>query len=207
MILTRPEGRNERLAQSLRSVGLEVGIAPLIEIEPIESGSIDVGGYSWVIVTSATAARLLRERMRGTPRRVAAIGRATAEAWGARTDLIPSVATQEGLIAELPRPSGRVLFAGAENARRLLVETLDADFVALYRTKERRPSEPLRGDLVVLASPSAARAFAALELQIPAVTIGPETSMAAEDAGIRVIREAATQSTAGLVDAVLRATR
>ncbi len=31
--------------------------------------------------------------------------------------------------------------------------------------------------------------------------------MAAEDAGIRVIREAATQSTAGLVDAVLRATR
>ena len=35
-------------------------------------------------------------------------------------DLVPAVSTQEGLLAELPRPAGRVLFAAAEGARRLL---------------------------------------------------------------------------------------
>ena len=69
-----------------------------------------------MIVTSVNGARELRRRMTGTPERVAAIGRATAEAFGG-ADLVPAVSTQEGLLAELPRPAGRVLFAGAEGAR------------------------------------------------------------------------------------------
>ena len=52
------------------------------------------------------------------------------------------VSTQEGLLAEFPRPAGRVLFAGAEGARRLLVNELEADFVALYRTRELTPESP-----------------------------------------------------------------
>ena len=71
--------------------------------------------------------------MRGRPRRTAAIGAATAAALGG-ADLVPRVSTQESLLDELPRPAGRVLFAGAEGARRLLVDELGADFVALYRT-------------------------------------------------------------------------
>ena len=59
--------------------------------------------------------------MRGRPRHVAAIGRATAEALGG-ADLVPAVSTQEGLLEALPRPAGRVLFAGAEDARPLLAE-------------------------------------------------------------------------------------
>ena len=34
----------------------------------------------------------------------------------------------------MPAAPGRVLFAGAEGARRLLPEALDADVVVLYRT-------------------------------------------------------------------------
>ena len=98
-------------------------------------------------------------RASGPLPRVAAIGRATAEALGG-ADLVPRVSTQEGLLAELPRPAGKVLFAAAEGARRLLVDQLDADFVALYRTRELVPDATPHGDLVVLASPSAARAFA-----------------------------------------------
>ena len=64
------------------------------------------------IVTSVNGARELRRRMTGTPAHVAAIGRATAEAFGG-ADLVPAVSTQEGLLAELPRPAGRVLFAGS----------------------------------------------------------------------------------------------
>ena len=61
--------------------------------------------------------------------RVAAIGPATADVLGG-ADLVPSVATQEGLLAELPRPAGRVLFAAAEGARTLLPDELGADVVA-----------------------------------------------------------------------------
>ena len=116
------------------------------------------------------------------------------------------VSTQEGLLAELPRPAGRVLFAGAEDARRLLIEELDADFVPLYRTRAVRPTQPLEGDLVVLASASAARAYAQLGVSIPAVSIGPETTAAAEAAGVRIVREATTHDLDGLIEAVISAT-
>jgi uroporphyrinogen-III synthase len=98
-----------------------------------------------------------------------------------------------------------VLFAGAEDARRLLVDELGADFVALYRTRTIRPEQPLRGDLVVLASASAARAYAELGLPIPTVSIGPETTAAAEKAGVEVRAEARTHDLEGLVEAVLAA--
>jgi len=178
----------------------------LIELEPIETGPIDLVPYDWVVVTSITGARELRRRAEGEPVRMAAIGRATARAWGGRVDLVPAVSTQEGLLAELPRPAGRVLFAGAEDARRLLVDELGADFVALYRTRTIRPQQPLQGDLVALASASAARAYAELGLAIPAVSIGPETTRAAEEGGIEVRAEALTHDLDGLVEAVLAAT-
>jgi uroporphyrinogen-III synthase len=184
-----------------------VVVEPLVALEPLGDEPIDVEGYDWVVVTSVTGAREVRRRMVGRPRRVAAIGRATAEAFGGPVDLVPSVSTQEGLLAELPRPAGRVLFAGAEAARRLLVEELDADFVPLYSTRLLRPEPAPTGDVVVLASASAARALAALDLDLPAVTIGPETSRAAAEAGIRVLGEARTHDLDGLAAAVIAAAR
>jgi uroporphyrinogen-III synthase len=206
IILTRPKGQNAKLARRLEALQHEVVCRPLIRIEPLGEEPVDVAGYDWVIVTSPNGARELRRRMRGRPQRVAAIGRATADAFG-RADLVSRVSTQEGLLAELPRPSGRVLLAAAEGARRLLIDELAADFVPLYRTVELVPDEPLHGDLVVLASASAARAYGALDLSIPAVTIGPETTAAAEEGGVRVIREAKTHDLDGLVGAVISASR
>jgi len=190
----------------LESLGFDVILAPLLELEPIETGPIDLRPYDWLVLTSITGAKELRRRAVGEPRRVAAIGKATAEAWGGEIDLVPTVSTQEGLLAELPRPAGRVLFAGAEDARRLLSDQLGADFVPLYRTRAVRPERPLEGDLVVLASASAARAYAALEVSIPTVSIGPETTAAAKASGVRVAGEARTHDLDGLVEAVLSAT-
>jgi uroporphyrinogen-III synthase len=205
VLLTRPEGRNEELADALRAAGHEVLCVPLIALEPLGDEPIELDGYDWVVVTSAMGARELRRRGRGTPMRLAAVGRATADALGG-ADLVPETSSQEGLLAELPRPAGRVLFAGAEGARRLLVDELGADFVPLYRTHELAAELP-PVDLVVLASPSAARAYAALGGRGPAVSIGPETSGAARAAGIGVAEEAAAQDLAGLVDAVDAASR
>jgi uroporphyrinogen-III synthase len=201
ILLTRPEGRNEQLARALRAQGHEVVCEPLIAIVPTADEPIELDDYDWLIVTSVTGAEEARRRARGRARRVAAIGRATAAAFGG-ADLVPRVSTQEGLLAELPRPAGRVLFAGAEGARRLLVEELAADFVSLYRTRELTPEQLPDADVVVLASPSAARAFAALGGETAVVSIGPETTKAAENHGIRVIREAATHDVDGLLEAL-----
>jgi uroporphyrinogen-III synthase len=206
ILLTRPEGRNEELAARLRSEGHEVAVVPLIAVEPLGDGPIHLDGYDWLVVTSAAGAREVRRRGRGNAGRVAAIGAATAAALGG-ADLVPAVSTQEGLLAELPRPAGRVLFAGAEGARRLLVDELGADFVATYRTRELRPERPIDAELAVLASPSAARALAGRGTGIPVVSIGPETTRAAREAGLRVVAEASTHDLDGLVAAVLRATR
>ena len=205
--MTRPEGQSRELAVRLEELGHEVVLCPLVRIEPLGDEPVDVTGYDWVIVTSANGADELARRLRGRPVRIAAVGPVTAAALGRHgleVDLVPSTSTQEGLLAELPRPAGRVLVAAAEGARRLLVDELDADFVPLYRTVELRPDESPAGDLVVLASGSAARAFAALGVDLPAVTIGPQTTATAHECGIRVAAEAETHDLDGLVRAVAR---
>jgi uroporphyrinogen-III synthase len=171
----------------------------VVEIEVVETGPIDLDVYDWLVLTSATGARELRRRAVGRPGRVAAVGRATADAWG-EVDLVPAVSTQEGLLAELPRSAGRVLFAGAEGARPLLADELGADVVVLYRAVP--VAVEVEGDLAVVASPSAARALAATNRAIPVVSIGPETTAAALAAGLRVSAEAETPDVEGLVAAV-----
>ena len=208
VIVTRTREQLEPLASRLEALGHEVVRCPLIELEPVGPAEIDVAGYDWVVVTSAFGAHELLRRARGELPRVAAIGPGTAAALregGVEPAFVPRVSTQEGLAAELPDPEGRILFAGAERARRHLVEALGAQFVPLYRTHGLSPEPPPEGDLVVLASASAAEAFGALGLELPAVSIGPETSRAARAAGVRVVEEAETHDLDGLVAAVARA--
>jgi uroporphyrinogen-III synthase len=208
VVVTRASGTADPLAQRLEALGFEVVLCPLIELEQAGPEEVDVAGYDWVVVTSRPGAEELARRARGELPQVAAIGPGTAAALrdrGIEPALVAAVSTQEGLVAELPEPPGRVLFAGAEDARPHLVDALGADKVVLYRTRELRPAEPPRGDLVVLASASAARAFAALGEATPAVSIGPETTREARAHGIEVIEEAETHDLDGLVAAVDRA--
>ncbi|HKY25560.1 MAG TPA: uroporphyrinogen-III synthase [Gaiella sp.] len=201
IVVTRPAGQETDLVERLREAGHEVVHVPLVTIEPLGDGPIDVTAYDWVVLTSANGARELRRRMRGTPAKVAAIGRATAEAFGG-ADVIAATSTQEGLLAALPESPGRVLFAAAEGARRVLPDGIGADFVTLYRTVELEPPDLPRADLVVLMSPSAARALARVTRDMPAVSIGPETTRAALDAGLEVAAEAASSDLDGVVAAV-----
>jgi uroporphyrinogen-III synthase len=202
VIVTRPQAQAEPLLNALRAEGFEPIACPVIATETIDDGPIDATGYDWVIVTSANGAAELGARHTGVLPRVAAVGELTAaalEAHGIAVEFVPTQASQEGLLAELPRPVGRALLVGAERARRLLVEELPADFRAVYRTVELAPAPP-EADLVLLASPSAATAWAKLGSTLPAITIGPQTTAAALDAGLTVSAEADTQSVAGLVD-------
>jgi uroporphyrinogen-III synthase len=205
VLVTRARPDAGRLVSLLEARGLEVVVCPLIRIEPLDGPPIDTSAYDWVVVTSRNGARELASRWTGELRRVAAIGPGTADELrlhAIEPVLVPLVSTQEGLLAQLPRPAGRVLFAGAEDARRLLVEELEADFVALYRTVPELPDVAPEADLAVLASGSAARVFAQLGLSIPAVVMGPQTAAAAREAGVRVLAEAPAQTLASLAETV-----
>lgn len=202
VIVTRSRQQARPLVAALRARGFEPVLCPLIETEPIGDGPIEVQGYDWIIVTSANGAAELGRRHTGRLPRVAAVGDATAAALaecGIGVDFVPSEASQEGLLAEFPQPVGRALFVGAESARTLLAERLPADFRAVYRTTELTPEIPT-GELVLLASASAARAWARLGSPLPVISIGPQTTAAARAGGLDVVAEAKTRDADGLVD-------
>jgi uroporphyrinogen-III synthase len=203
VIVTRPRAQAQPLVDRLEALGHEVVECPLIEIERTSDEPIDAAGYVWLIDTSPNGAEELLRRDRNLPK-LAAVGPGTAEvlrAGGVEPDFVPRVSSQDGLLAEFPRPEGRVLFAAAEGARRRPIEELGADFVPLYRTRLLAPEAP-DGDVVVLASGSAARAYAAVGGMAPAVTIGPETSRVAAAVGLSVAAEADSHDLEGLVAAV-----
>jgi len=204
VVVTRPRAQAGPLVARLQAEGHDVIECPLIEIEPTDD-PVDVEGYDWVIVTSPNGASELAKRATGQLPRVAAVGPGTAETLrelGIEPAFVPSVFSQDGLLAEFPLPAGRVLFAGAAGSRRGPIDELGADFVPLYTTRLVRPDEPPEGDVVVLASGSAARSFAALGIDIPAVSIGPQTTQVAQSLGLRVVAEAQTHDLDGIVAAV-----
>lgn len=204
VVVTRPRAQAGPLVERLEQAGHEVVECALIEIEPTDD-PVDVEGYDWVIVTSPNGAAELVRRASGPLPRVAAVGPGTAELLhelGVEPAFVPRVSSQDGLLVEFPRPAGRVLFAAAEGSRRGPIDELGADFVSLYATRLIRPDEPPEGDLVVVASGSAAKSFAALGVDIPVVSIGPQTTRVAESLGLRVAAEAETHDLDGLVAAV-----
>jgi len=202
-IVTRPRAQAGPLVAALEELGAEVVECPLIEIERTSDEPVDAAGYDWLIVTSPNGADEIARRGRNLPR-VAAVGPGTAEtlrAHGIEPAFVATESSQDGLLREFPQPAGRVLFAAAEGARRGPIDALGADFVPLYRTRLLKPDPPA-GDVVVLASGSAARAYAGIGGSAPAVTIGPETSRVARTVGLEVVAEARTHDLAGLVAAV-----
>jgi uroporphyrinogen-III synthase len=203
VIVTRSRLQAGPLVARLEARGHDVVECPLIEIVRTSDDPIDANGYEWVIVTSPNGADEIARRGRNLPK-LAAVGPGTAERLrehGLEPAFVPRVSSQHGLLSEFPRSAGRVLFAAAENSRRGPIDELGADFVPLYSTRLLE-TEPPEGDVVVVASGSAARAYAAVGGAAPAVSIGPETTRVARSVGLMVIGEAETHDLDGLVAAV-----
>ncbi|WFR68638.1 uroporphyrinogen-III synthase [Curtobacterium flaccumfaciens] len=101
-------------------------------------------GYGWLVVTSATAVRVVAGRVPCLPSdvRVACVGEATARAArdaGWRVDVVPADASAAGLVGALPADADRVLYPRSEIAASTLVDGLrargiDVDDVVAYRT-------------------------------------------------------------------------
>ena len=189
VIVTRPRAQAQPLVGRLEALGLDVVECPLIEIVRTSDEPIDCAGYAWAIVTSPNGADEVARRARNLPK-VAAVGPGTAETLrrhGIEPAFVATVSTAEMMVAEFPRPEGRVIFLAAENSRRGPIDALGADFVPLYGTVLLEPEPP----------PTQAYARAA-----PAVSIGPETTKVARSVGLEVAVEATTHDLDGLVAAV-----
>ena len=203
VIVTRPRAQAQPLVARLEERGYDVVECPLIEIVRTSDEPIDCAGYEWAIVTSPNGADEVARRGRNLPK-VAAVGPGTAETLrghGIEPAFVPHVSSVDGLLDEFPRPEGKIVYLAAENARRRPIEALGADYVPLYGTVLLQP-EPPEGDVVVLASGSAARAYAWTGGKAPAVSIGPETTRVARSVGLDVAVEAESHDLDGLVAAV-----
>ena len=203
VLVTRPTVRPTSCSPGWASAVHDVVHCPLIEMEPIGDEPIDVAGYDWVIVTSANGARSSSAGRAGRshrlPRSVVPPPRRSAAPTSCRASR-----RQEGLLAELPRPAGRVLFAGAEGARRLLVDELGADFVALYRTRELHPRAARRATSSCSRHRRRRARFAAARSPISRRLDRAGDDAAAREPGSEVVAEAETHDLDGLVAAVGR---
>jgi len=200
VLLTRPQGQGEGIAEAVLALGGRCLHLPVIRIgppaswEPLDKALRSPEPFAWTVFTSVNGVRGYVERLRameaaGRPRprpaaRIAAIGAATARALaeaGLACDLLPERSDSEGMLdALLPAMGeGEVLLVRAERGRDVLPRGLAAaghrvTEVAAYATQ---PVERL--------DPDAARALSETDIDWVTVTSGAVAEAAARLFGER----------------------
>jgi uroporphyrinogen III methyltransferase/synthase len=209
-----------------------IRIESRVDSGAVREAVASLGDYALVCIASPNGARLLWEAMRAAGKdarslagaAIAAIGPGTARALaevGIEADVVPERFVAEGLteaLESLDLEGKRVLVARAAEARDVLPEYLErrdaeVDVVPLYETVREQP-DPAQVDaaqsadyVTFTSSSTVTNLVEALGERFPAaarvVSIGPVTSGAARDAGLRVDVEAERHDVDGLVAALL----
>lgn len=167
IIITRPEGQGDALAQQLRALGYEPVAVPAIAIEPpasfdaLDRAIRDLPRFDWALFTSRNGVEALFDRRAVVapaaplPGRLAAIGPGTADALAARGypgAWVPSRFLSVAVADEMPAEAGqRVLRVRAAAAselptRRLRARGIEVVDVVAYRTVEAPPGSRARLD-------------------------------------------------------------
>lgn len=229
IVVTRAAEQGERLVTSLRSLGAEVVELPLIQVVDAADGGADLASalaepsrYDWLVVTSPNGAARVAATLgarRPAHVRIAAVGEATSGALGSTgpADVVAERAIAEGLLDALT-PSGpaRALVVQGDRARSTIVDGLrqrgwTVRQVVAYRTVAAEPpaerlTAALTADAITFASGSTVESFVAAagtDRHPPVVvSIGPETTAAAERVGLPVTTTADPHTLEGLVAAL-----
>ena len=157
VLVTRAAHQAGKLSEGLRALGAEPVEVPVLEIRPpgsfeaLDQALLGLGGYDWLILTSANTVRAFEERasllgvtLTQFPRlMVAAVGESTAEAAreaGMTVGFVPDSYVAEGLVEGLARSVAgqKILLARAAVARDVIPDALRAagavvDVVDAYR--------------------------------------------------------------------------
>lgn len=247
ILVTRALEQASKLSDSLRALGAEPVEVPVLEIGPpasfaaLDKALVQFNAYDWLIVTSANAVKALvlralalRIPLAGrTPRKIAAVGPATAETVtkaGFTVDYIPEKYVAESLIAGFPGviEGRRFLLARAAVARDVIPDALRAagaevHIADAYRNvlPESAPHElkqalATRIDAATFTSSSTVTHLAQAAQQaniplplagVPAISIGPVTSQTLREHNWPPAAEAAPHDIPGLIAAVQRVLR
>jgi uroporphyrinogen-III synthase len=215
-LVTRPREEAERFADAMRDRGLDPVVAPILEIEPVDPGPIDLGDVQAVLATSRNGIDAFARRVKRRDLPVLAVGDATAElarSLGFRD--VVSAAGDGGDLAELARArldpaAGVLLHPSGEDVARDLAELLGpAGFtvrrIVLYRARPAAALPPaavtaladpgLAG--VVFFSPRTAKVFATLAARVElthrlagltAVCLSPAVAQALDPSPWRAVR-------------------
>ncbi len=230
--VTRARAQASGLASRLGALGARVLQAPTIRTRTLAGPPLDPSPYDLICLTSPNGVRLMFERLAAGGRdaralagaRIAAIGTGTAGALaehGIAADILPERSLAESLVEALAGTAvRRALVATARGAREVLPTALrdggaDVEVLELYETvAEPLPANTLRAvceaDYLTFTSASTARFFAQAAGGHPTlapgartVSIGPVTSAAMREHGLRVDLEADPHDLDGLVQALL----
>ncbi|CAN7467116.1 uroporphyrinogen-III synthase [Phenylobacterium sp. LjRoot225] len=176
--ITRAQPGAGATAERVRGMGHDVLVAPLLAVHNLDEVEVDLDGVSALAFTSANGVRAFSERSGARGLTVFAVGAATALA--ARQAGFRSVLSTDGDVAALAHGiaarrgelKGAVLHAGAAELAGDLAGALETHGVesrrlTLYETRPVKLGEAelkplLRADTVLLHSPRAARALAAI---------------------------------------------
>ena len=195
--VTRTQPAAEATAERVRALGFQPLVRPLLEVQPLGEGPIETAGAAAIVFTSANAVEAFAARSNERALRAFAVGDATAGA--ARAAGFTAVLSAEGdvaalagaLIARRRELTGGVLYPSAAEPSQDLAALLAPSGLAvrrvpLYETTEARIAPALIArlpdiDAVLLHSPRAGRALAALLAEHPAphmlaVCISPQTA-------------------------------
>ena len=224
VVLTRPLQQSIQLEQELIALGAHVVQLPLIAIvsphdkgEALNTSLANLHQYDWLVVTSANGAAQVAPtllQMNNRPK-LAAVGKATADALGVEVDFVPTIARGDELVAQFPQGSGRVLLAQAQDVDGAVADGLRArgyvvDAVAAYTTEAVVPSSDdmelaQRADAVVFYSGSAVRSWcAAFGTTSPkaVVAIGKPTEAVAHASALHNVAVASEPTTDAVVAAL-----
>jgi uroporphyrinogen III methyltransferase / synthase len=211
-----------------------IRIEPRLDTDEVRRAVESLHAYALVCLTSPNGVNLLFEVMAAQGRDARALANASVAAIGAGTeaalashsviaDIVPERFVGEQLVealTQLELQGKPVLIARAAEARELLPEALrkrgaEVDVVTLYETVPEDPDPEAierarEADFVTFTSSSTVRNFVqATGDGVPkgarVISIGPVTSAAAREAGLKVDIEAERHDIDGLVEALLQA--
>ncbi|MBS0210847.1 MAG: uroporphyrinogen-III C-methyltransferase [Planctomycetes bacterium] len=210
-----------------------IAITEPADWRPVDAALQKIQQYDWLVFSSANGVRAVMSRLahlghdarRLGPVQLAAIGPATAAAlaeYHLHTDLEPGEYRAEALAEALvPEAAGRrFLLARASRGREVLAEMLRAagaivDQVIVYQSADvREPDAEIgaaldagRIDWVTVTSSAIARSLSAMFgprlVQTKLASISPLTSATLREVGLSPAVEAASYTTAGLIDAII----
>jgi len=237
VVITRAASQSAALIAALKAQGAEVVSLPLIQIlppldyAPLDSAVRNLANFDWLIFTSQNAVTAVADRVsvisnvaNATSVRVAAVGRATAEAAqlaGFTVAHVGQGGTAASLVYELAAelPGKRVLLprsdrAASEILPRLQKFAAEVVEVIAYRTADTTQIDPASkegvatSDAILFFSPSSVHSFVALQKSsalnalsdtVVVGAIGPVTSVALRNSGLRCDFQASEPSVEEIV--------